>query len=130
VKASTVALIALGVAGAGAGAFFLLRRRSAIANGGAAMAVAAAPAHPNALQSAESFAGKSLGVPLNTIGTAAQKSPTWLKVAALPVGVTSVAQSFISHPVDTIKAGVAIPAKAISTVASGAKSVVNAVKFW
>lgn len=43
------------------------------------------------------------GVPVAAIGSAAQRAPTWVKIAVLPVGATAVAQSVITHPVDTAK---------------------------
>ncbi|HET7485839.1 MAG TPA: hypothetical protein VFJ64_10765 [Solirubrobacterales bacterium] len=52
---------------------------------------------------AEATIQRTTGVPVASIGSAAQKAPTWLKVAVFPVGVTSVAQGVITHPVDTAK---------------------------
>lgn len=43
------------------------------------------------------------GVPLAGLGSLAQRAPTWAKVAVFPIGVTAVAQSTITHPVDTAK---------------------------
>ncbi len=56
------------------------------------------------------------GVPVASIGSAAQRAPTWLKVAVLPVGATAVAQSLITHPVDTVKSAASTVAKAGSAV--------------
>jgi hypothetical protein len=58
------------------------------------------------------------GVPIAAIGEAAQRAPTWLKVAVFPVGVTAVAQGAITHPVDTAKSAYHAVGGAVSKVGS------------
>ena len=124
-KASTVALVLLGVAGAGAGIYFIVRRQNATPAVSTSTPVLAkiaapAPASPNALQIAEQAASKKLGVPLAQLGAAAQKAPTWLKVAVFPVGVTAAAQAVINHPTQTVK-------NVATAAVSDTKKVVGAV---
>ena len=55
------------------------------------------------VEGAENLIQGRTGVPVASLGNAAVNAPTWLKVAVFPVGVTAVAQSTITHPVDTVK---------------------------
>lgn len=90
-------------------------------------------------QTAEGVASAYTHVPLSTVGSLAQRAPTWAAVAAPlvvyptrlvqdvindPVGsvkgaATTVAHD-VAHPIDTVKS-------AASSVASGAKSVVSGI---
>lgn len=71
-------------------------------------------------------------VPLSSVGSLAQRAPTWAKIAIFPVGVTAIAQDVINNPVGSVtSAGKAIgsgAATAAKAVAGGAKSAANAVE--
>jgi hypothetical protein len=115
-KASTVALVVLGVAGAGAAAYFIIRRHQQTVP-------APAPVRPGTAtfgQELEGIVAARTGVPIAAIGGAATRAPTWLKVGVLPIAATAAAQKFITHPVDTVKS-------VGSTVKNAASSVGHAI---
>jgi phage-related protein len=78
-------------------------------------------------------------VPLSTIGSLAQRAPSWAKIAApLVVYPTKLVQDVIDNPVGSIKGAASTVAhdvthpidtvkNAASSVASGAKSVVSGI---
>lgn len=109
-KPSTVVLVVLGVAGAGAAAYFLVRRQKSVPP--------AAPTQsaPGVFSTAEAVASGVTHIPLGAIGHAAQSAPLWLKVGVLPIGATALAQQAISHPVQTVKTVATAPIKAVSAL--------------
>lgn len=124
-------------------------------NAAASLAIGGPPAStnngsaPSTLQSLESAASSYTHVPLATVGHLATASPTWLKLAVFPVGVTAVAQDVINNPkaalksvggfastagkdtakvtVKTVKAAGAAAGKVGGALESGAKSATHAV---
>lgn len=117
-----MALIALGVAGVAVGAYFILRPQPTLPGS----VTQAAKTAKNVLQQGEDIIAKGTGVPLAALGNAASKTPGWLQLAVLPVGVTAVTQRLITHPLDTVKSVAAVPAKAAKAVAHVATSAVKA----
>ena len=108
----TSTVLILGAGAVALGGVYLLTRPAAPLPGGQ-------PSPGNSgwsstVGSIENYIQGKTGVPVASIGTAAQRAPTWLKVAVLPVGVTAVAQGLVTHPVDTVKSA----AKTVSHAAS------------
>lgn len=104
---STVALVVLGVAGAGAGVYFLTRKKPAPAAAASVIdAGVAAPAPETGLRGVQDQISKALGlpVPASKIGDAATGAPLALKVAVLPIGATAVVQSVINDPKKAVAA--------------------------
>jgi hypothetical protein len=144
VKGSTVALIALGVAGAGAGLYFLvIRPRQIAAAGGAPLTLFGTPATTGAMASApgalapnqnklQSAAGSVGGVlnKVNAFGTGVAISalgsyigvpssvtkPVASVATAIDRFATNTTINAIQHPVDTVKAVASVPVKAVSAV--------------
>ena len=88
----------------------------------------------NILTSAEGLASAYTHVPLDKVGAAAQRAPTWAKVALFPVGLTSISQSIISHPgkigsiaKDAGTAGEHLAKSAASSVAHAATKTVSSI---
>lgn len=85
-----------------------------------------------ATKTTESAVSGYTHVPLAAVGSAAQRAPTWAKIAIFPVGVTAITQDVIDNPVGSVKsAGKAIgsgAATAAKAVAGGAKSAAKAVE--
>ncbi len=73
-----------------------------------------------ATKTAESAVSSYTHVPLSAVGSAAQRAPTWAKIAIFPVGVTAITQDVIDNPVGSVKG-------AASAVASGATTAAKAV---
>jgi hypothetical protein len=71
---------------------------------------------------AENLVQARTGIPIASLGSAAQRAPTWLKLAVFPIGVTAVTQGVITHPLDTVK-------KVGGAVSSAAHSVGNFLGF-
>jgi hypothetical protein len=144
VNGSTVAIVVVGVAAAGAGAYLLLRRKPG-------PAIPTGDTHSTSpskggLRDIEDKIGNALGLPpgvsASKIGDLANAAPTWLKVGVLPIGATAVAQTVINDPKRTaIKVGSAFKSAgkatakaatgAVSAVGGSAKSVVSSISsLW
>jgi hypothetical protein len=92
-----------------------------------------------ATKSIENAVSAYTHVPLSTVGSLAQRAPTWAKVAApLVVYPTKLVQDVIDNPVGSIKGAASTVAhdvthpvstvtNAAKSVASGAKSVVSGI---
>ncbi|HYD01791.1 MAG TPA: hypothetical protein VEB22_11245 [Phycisphaerales bacterium] len=88
----------LAIGGIGLAGLYLLRRS-------APPPVAPTTTRPTTLNAGtqlQRVVGSLTSTPLEAVGNFAQRSPTWLKVAAFPVGATSVAADLIEDPKGTI----------------------------
>lgn len=85
-----------------------------------------------AAKTTESAVSSYTHVPLSSVGSLAQRAPTWAKIAIFPVGVTAITQDVIDNPVGSAKSvGKAVAGAATTAakgVASGAKAAGSAVE--
>jgi hypothetical protein len=140
-KGSTVALIALGVAGAGAGVYFLVIRPRQLAAGTAgsifgpsptatgAMRSAPGTVAQNKLQGAVGTAGNVInrvnafgtGIAISALGSyvgipSSVTKPVANVATAIDRFATNTTINAIKHPLDTVKAVATAPVKAVQAV--------------
>lgn len=96
-----------------------------------------------AAKSTEAAVSSYTHVPLSSVGSLAQRAPTWLKIGVFPVGITAITQDVIDNPVGSVEgagkaigSGAATAGKAVASaattaakgIASGAKAAGSAVE--